>query len=369
MKILICYGTRPEVIKLAPLIHSFKSFGIEAMLCDTGQHEGLLDQAQEFFEIKSDYSLQLMTENQSLNQLSSRILSRFEKVLDDFNPDLVFVQGDTTTAFTISLACFHRKVDVCHVEAGLRTYDLEAPFPEEMNRQVISRLAKFHFAPTKKAYENLINDGIKSNRIIITGNTVIDSLLWTIKKIKSGYTNAFIDKWANYVSKYKHLIIVTQHRRENLGLGIIEVCNALNEIYNSTDCQIIWPLHPNPKVHESIKSSQLSSNAVNFIDPLDYPSFIWLLSKATLVISDSGGIQEEAPSFGVKVLVTRGSTERNEGIENNTSILVGTNKDKIVKTTLGILGGLESNTNIVNPYGDGNAAKKIVDFVLNYNHL
>ena len=369
MKILICYGTRPEVIKMASLIHSFRSAGQEVMLCDTGQHEELLDQAKKFFELESDYSLQLMTENQSLNRLSSRILSSFENVLDDFNPDLVFVQGDTTTAFTISLACFHRKIDVCHVEAGLRTYDLEAPFPEEMNRQVISKLAKFHFAPTQKAFDNLINDGIQSNRIIITGNTVIDSLFWTLKKLDRGYTNPFINKWTDYISDNKPLIIVTLHRRENLGSGIIEVCNALNKIYKSTNCQIIWPLHPNPKVYESIKSSQLGINSVNFVEPLDYPSFIWLLSKASLVISDSGGIQEEAPSFGVKVLVTRESTERTEGIENNTSIIVGTNKDKIVKNTLRIIGSAEPKINTVNPYGNGNAAKKIVDFVLNFNHL
>lgn len=362
MKILICFGTRPEAIKMAPIYLALKKNGISFKLCVTAQHREMLDQVLDFFELVPDYDLNLMQPNQGLNEISSRILSEIDIVFNKEKFDLVLVHGDTTTSVLVALAAFHRNIKIMHIEAGLRTYNKQAPFPEEVNRQLSGRLSDFHMAPTIKAQENLLLEGVKEKDILVTGNSVIDALNFTVNKIKNGFTNATIEKLKIELNFDKNIILVTGHRRENHGHGFINICNALIEIAKK-DVEIVFPVHLNPNVRQIVFDMLKDNLNIHLIEPLDYPSFVWLMQKSKVIISDSGGIQEEAPTFNVPVIVTREVTERSEGIISGHSFLVGTDKIKIIDKTLEILNKTHIKTNKENPYGDGKTSERIVSFI------
>ncbi|MCM2302639.1 MAG: UDP-N-acetylglucosamine 2-epimerase (non-hydrolyzing) [Flavobacteriaceae bacterium] len=362
IKILLCFGTRPEAIKMAPIVHALKKQkGVEVNVCVTAQHRQMLDQVLDFFEITPDYDLDLMMPNQSLNLLSSRILEKIDIVLLEVKPDWVLVHGDTTTSAMVAIAAFHQNIKVGHVEAGLRTYNKQAPFPEEVNRQLTSRIADVHFAPTNESVQNLVKEGILKDTIFKVGNTVVDALQWAIQKMNSGYHNKEILKLENQLDKSKKLILVTGHRRENFGDGFLKVCEALIDLSEREDVEIVYPVHLNPKVQEPVYKLLSNNKNIHLIPPAEYPLFIWLMQRAALIISDSGGIQEEAPTLGKRVLVTRNVTERKEGIDQGFSILVGTDKDKIVNEATQILEHFKGFDRIENPYGDGKASERIVE--------
>lgn len=364
MKLLFILGTRPEAIKMAPLILKFKEiFGSDIKVLATAQHRKMLDQVLDFFEINPDYDLNLMTPNQSLNNLSGKLFFAVDEVYNDCKPDWVFVHGDTTTSAICAWAAFHRSIKVAHVEAGLRTYNKYAPFPEEINRQITGRIADVHFAPTLNAKKNLLKEGADGKNIIVTGNTVIDALFLGISKLKSGYTDDEIEKLKIIRDTNKRLILVTGHRRENFGEGFIQICNALIEIAtNYKDVQIIYPVHLNPNVQKPVYSLLSNYRNISLIEPLGYPAFLWLMQQAYLILTDSGGIQEEAPSLGIPVLVMREVTERPEAVETGVVKLVGTDKQRIVSEVSKLLENVEhykQMSNRMNPYGDGKACERI----------
>ena len=361
MKILLCFGTRPEAIKMAPLFHELKKKSFVVLVCVTAQHREMLDQVLDFFEIVPDYDLDLMKPNQTLNRLSANILSKVDEVFNIVKPDLVLVHGDTTTSSMVALAAFHFGIKVGHVEAGLRTFNKHAPFPEEINRQITGRLADYHFAPTIISQLNLINEGVSKESILITGNTIIDALLYTKEKLELGYINNQIKKFQFLINK--KFILVTGHRRESFGQGFNNICEALIEIAKDEAIHIIFPVHLNPNVKEPVNKILSNFKNIHLINPVEYPSMVWLLQNCTLIISDSGGIQEEAPTFNKTILITRNVSERPEGIEKGYSFLVGTNKKVIIEKAKYFL---EKKTQSLskNPYGDGTASKKIVDFIL-----
>ncbi|AUC82087.1 non-hydrolyzing UDP-N-acetylglucosamine 2-epimerase [Lacinutrix sp. Bg11-31] len=360
--VLICIGTRPEAIKMAPVYFEFLKSGYNTKLCVTAQHRDLLDQVLHFFKMTPDFDLDLMTPNQTLNMLSSRILEGIDNIFIEQKIDLVLVHGDTTTSSVIALAAFNRKIKVAHVEAGLRTYNKQSPFPEEMNRQLTGRLADFHFAPGETANQNLKKEGVLVNNILVTGNTVIDALKITSTILDEGFNNTIIQNLNEKIDFNKKIVLVTGHRRENFGEGFESICNALVEISKDSDVELVFPVHLNPNVQEVVYKRLSNLPNVHLIAPLDYPTFIWIMKKSHLIISDSGGVQEEAPTFGVPVLVTRTVTERQEGITAGCSFLVGTNKIVIVTKAKEILSKSKDYNKTINPYGDGNASKKIVDF-------
>jgi len=372
-KILIVFGTRPEAIKMAPVVKGFlanKSF--ETKVCVTAQHREMLDQVLTFFDISPDYDLNLMKKGQDLYDLTGRILSQVKEVLKDFEPDYVFVHGDTTTSMAVALAGFYFGTKVCHVEAGLRTYDKKAPFPEEINRQITGRIADYHFAPTPVSKQNLIKEGVESDHISITGNTVIDALYMSVKKVEEIQGNIEIDSLSNLVDDSKDLILVTGHRRENFGDGFLSICRALKRLADNNNVQVIYPVHMNPNVQGPVYEILSSCENVHLINPLSYPAFVWLMSKAKIIITDSGGVQEEAPSLGKPVLVMRDVTERPEAVKEGTVILVGTNEDKIVHEAMDLLNNKERYQNMSmkhNPYGDGNATKRIVEYLENLHQI
>ncbi len=369
INILICMGTRPEGIKLAPVVELLKnrSETFKFKICSTGQHKEMLDQVFRFFNIKPDYDLSLMTENQSLGYLSSRILTDMNKVLTDANPDVILIQGDTTTAFLTALSGFYKRIRVGHVEAGLRTYDKYNPFPEEINRQLISRLVDFHFAPTKKAFDNLMDENINKENIIITGNTIVDAILWGIKKILRNKKNPDIEELSGILDKDKKIILVTMHRRESFGEDIENVCKALKAIStNYKGIQIVYPVHLNPNVRKPVFELLGKADNIKLIDPLGYEPFLWLMSRSHLIITDSGGIQEEAPTLKKPVLVIRKKTERMESVDRGISRLVGTETKDIIDNVCKILDNEECYKEMIpdkNPYGDGHAAERILDFI------
>ena len=361
MKILLCFGTRPEAIKLAPLYHELKKNSyFEVKVCVTAQHREMLDQVLDFFEIKPDFDLNLMIENQTLNSLSSKILNDIDIILKVQNPDLVIVHGDTTTSSIVALAAFHRNIKIGHVEAGLRTYNKNAPYPEEINRQITSRLADFHFAPTLIAQYNLYKEGIPSDDILLTGNTVIDAVQWAKFNIDS---KNILFSHLEYITKTP-FILVTGHRRENFGDKFVEFCEALLKIVETNEINIIFPVHLNPKVEESVNKILGNNKKICLLKPVNYPEMIWLMNKCSFIISDSGGIQEEAPTLKKHVLVTRDVSERPEGLEMGFSTLVGTNKDIIVEKANHFIKN-PFITSLDNPYGDGTASTKIVEFLYN----
>jgi len=372
-KILIVFGTRPEAIKMAPVVKEFIKHRdvFETRVCVTAQHREMLDQVLDLFEIKPEYDLNIMKPGQDLFDITSNVLSGIKNVIEDFNPDVLIVHGDTTTTFTASLAAFYKKVKIAHVEAGLRTYNLDSPWPEEANRQLTGRLADYHFAPTETAAENLINEGRSKDNIFITGNTVIDALYWVLEKnrkeSKEEDLKELIFNYGYKISK-RDIILVTGHRRENFGRGFLNICNALKEIADRRpDIDIVYPVHLNPNVQKVVYDILSDSENIYLIDPLDYRPFTYLMSRSKLVLTDSGGIQEEAPSLGKPVLVMRDTTERPEAVEASTVKLVGTDKDKIIEFVIKLLEDnafYEQMSKAHNPYGDGNAAERIVECLL-----
>ncbi len=369
-KALFIFGTRPEAIKMAPVVQYFKQFPqqIETKVCVTAQHREMLDQVLDFFDIQPDYDLNLMKKGQNLFELSARILTHLHPVLDRYRPDLVLVHGDTTTTMMGSIAAFYGGAKIGHVEAGLRTHNKYAPFPEEINRQITGRVTDFHFAPTRKAKENLLLENTAEKNIVITGNTVIDALYSGMKKLET-YEDQEIKQLKNIVDTDKKLVLVTGHRRENFGEGFINICLAIKEIAEQNpNVQVIYPVHLNPNVQKPVFDILGNISNVHLIDPLSYPAFLWLMNQSFMIITDSGGIQEEAPSLGKPVLVMRETTERPEAVEAGTVLLVGTDKQKIVNTTNELLqeGYLyQQMKKSHNPYGDGKASQRIFDFVMN----
>ncbi|AIP98491.1 UDP-N-acetylglucosamine 2-epimerase [Ornithobacterium rhinotracheale H06-030791] len=370
-KILIVFGTRPEAIKMAPLVKGFQNDmqNFETRVCVTAQHREMLDQVLDFFQITPDYDLNLMRPGQNLNQLTAEILIQLKSVLDDFQPDFVFVHGDTTTSMAAALASFYQQITVCHIEAGLRTYNLASPFPEEMNRQITARIAQYHFAPTPRAKQNLINEGIAEKNIIVTGNTVIDALMQSVEKIKQNPSivhQDLIDKIKN-----QEIILITGHRRENHGTGIQNICRAILALAQKyPEKRFIYPVHLNPKIKEPVQELLGNTENILLVPPLAYQDFIWLMNQSKIIITDSGGIQEEAPSLGKPVLVTRNTTERPEALEHGTVILVGTDTQKIINETSRLLDNTAfyaQMSNLHNPYGDGKACEKIINFTENLN--
>jgi UDP-N-acetylglucosamine 2-epimerase (non-hydrolysing) len=365
LKILVCFGTRPEAIKMAPVIQELKKQKLDFKVCVTAQHREMLDQVLDFFEIGPDHDLDLMQPNQSLNELSSKILKEIDRVLQKELPDVVLVQGDTTSATMVSLAAFHRRIKVGHIEAGLRTYNKTAPFPEEINRQLTARIADFHFAPTAKANSNLLKEQIPKEQLCITGNTVVDALQWAIAKMESEALSEDIQKIKTLLNPNKKLILVTGHRRENFGVGLIHICEALLELSEREDVELIYPVHLNPNVTGPVQELLSHKKNIHLIAPVSYPTMLWLMQECSLIISDSGGIQEEAPTFKKPVLVTREVSERMEGVDAGFSFLVGTDKNKIVAEAIRLLDIVTDFSGIENPYGDGKAAFRIVEFLKN----
>lgn len=372
IKNLIIFGTRPEAIKMAPLVRAFKKYPdqFDTKVCITAQHREMLDQVLEFFEIVPDYDLNLMRPNQNLYNLTSDILLGLKPVLEAFKPDYVYVHGDTTTTMAASLAGFYHGSKICHVEAGLRTYNLHSPFPEEMNRQVTTVLTDFFFAPTTTSQDNLLKEGKSKDAVCVTGNTVIDALIHGVNKVNEpSFEDKEIDLLKTIIQPDKQLILVTGHRRENHGEAFIRICEALKQIANEhPNVQIIYPVHLNPNVQKPVYDILSGIENIYLIAPLAYPAFIWLMEKSYLLITDSGGVQEEAPSLGKPVLVMRDTTERPEAVTAGTVILVGTDKQKIIFETSRLLNdadAYQAMSRVHNPYGDGQACAKIVKFIQN----
>tara|TARA_R110002072_G_scaffold7503_2_gene40401 strand:- start:139572 stop:140696 length:1125 start_codon:yes stop_codon:yes gene_type:complete len=368
-KNLIVFGTRPEAIKMAPLVKAFLNEDcFDTKVCVTAQHREMLDQVLDFFEITPDYDLDVMKPNQNLYSLTATIIEGMKPVLEEVQPDYVYVHGDTTTSMAVGIAGFYAGAKVCHVEAGLRTYDRQYPFPEEFNRQLTGRIADYHFAPTKGSKENLLQERTDEKSILVTGNTVIDALLFGIDKVTStGYSDAEIDMLTSKVDLSKKIILVTGHRRENHGEGLMNICTALKNVAEAyPNTQIIYPVHLNPNVKGPVHELLAGVTNILLVPPLAYPAFIWLMEKSYLIITDSGGIQEEAPSLGKPVLVTRTTTERPEAVAEGTVLLVGTDIEEITSKTKQLLDDetyYASMSELHNPYGDGKSVARIVDFI------
>ncbi len=371
--ILIIFGTRPEAIKLAPVIHELqsRSEAFTVRVCSTSQHQDLLNQALDIFRIKPDFNLNVMQSGQSLYHVTSSALRQLEKVLDQTQPDWVLVQGDTNSTFTAALAAFYQRISIAHVEAGLRTGDKYSPFPEEMFRKMTDSLADLYFAPTETALRNLLAEGIASEKMHITGNTGIDALLQTAAShqepgVKRGMAKKF-ESQHGFSLQDRSLLLVTLHRRESFGADLENMCLALKDISrNLPGVDIIWPLHPNPKVNKPASAVLKDTPSVHLIDPLDYNSFVYLMAQARLILTDSGGIQEEAPSLGKPVLVLRPNTERPEGIAAGTALLAGTSRTSITEKTLHLMkseSAYQEMARRANPYGDGHAARRIADIL------
>lgn len=373
MKILLVFGTRPEAIKMAPLVKGFAEHqgSFDVRVCVTAQHREMLDQVLDLFDIKPDYDLNIMQSGQDLYDVTSKVLIGMREVLHSFQPDLVLVHGDTTTTLSATLAAFYQRIDVGYVEAGLRTGDIYSPWPEEANRLLTTRIAKYHFAPTESNKVNLMNERINETKIVVTGNTVIDALFMVLDKINSNLElkSSVIHsiKQKGYSVTDRKMILVTGHRRENFGDGFINICEALKELaqeYEKID--FVYPVHLNPNVQRPVNDILKNISNVYLIEPLDYLPFVYLLSQSYLVLTDSGGVQEEAPSLAKPVLVMRDTTERPEAVDSGTVLLVGTSKDSI-KTNVIRLIESELNYNKMafahNPYGDGNATSKIINFL------
>lgn len=365
-KILFLFGTRPEAIKMAPLIKTFQRDSLFSVkVAVTAQHREMLDQVLAFFEIKVDYDLNIMKPNQTLHELTSNLISRItDEILLKETFDYVFVQGDTSTVLAGSLAAFYQKIKIVHVEAGLRSNNLHSPFPEEMNRVLTSNIADFHFCPTTLSKENLVREN-HTNNVFVVGNTVIDALLQSLKKIEGQGENSFY-KLFDFVDFNKKIILITCHRRENFGKPFEEICEAILEIAESNiDIQIVFPVHLNPNIKE-IAYNKLKRNNIHLINPLNYLELIWIMNKSYLILTDSGGIQEEAPSLGKPVIVLREETERTEGINVGNAILVGSNKNKIISVVNDLLKDeikYKNISNIQNPYGDGDTSEKIKEIL------
>lgn len=370
LKLLIVFGTRPEAIKMAPIVTRLnRTLGVDLRVCVTAQHREMLDQVLGLFAITPDVDLGLMQPGQDLTDVMTRVLEGLRQVLREYRPDMLLVQGDTTTTFAASLAAFYQKVPVCHVEAGLRTGNIHAPWPEEMNRRLTSAIASLHFAPTRRAAENLLREGVPADRIEITGNTVIDALFDVMTRMRTDVSlrEAMHARFA-FLDPRKRLILVTGHRRESFGEGFESICAALRDLGQRQDVEIVYPVHLNPCVQEPVRRL-LSNNArIHLLEPLEYLPFVYLMDRAYLILTDSGGIQEEAPSLGKPVLVMREVTERPEAVEAGTVRLVGTDRQRILREATLLLDSREQYDRMArahNPYGDGHAAERIVRRLLN----
>ena len=381
-KILLTFGTRPEAIKMAPLIlelhkHSNK---VETIVCVTGQHREMLDQVLSIFKIKPDFDLNIMKQGQDLYDITSNVLVGLRDIYKQVHPDLVLVHGDTTTSMAAALAAYYQQISVGHVEAGLRTHNIYSPWPEEINRQLIGRISSYNFSPTATSSVNLLKEGADKSTIYITGNTVIDSLYWVVNKIKTDEQlnirlKAEIKSFGYDIDRLQHqkrMVLITGHRRENLGEGFIHIAQAIQELSTHfPNVDFVYPMHLNPNVrksiHEVLGNDLAHFSNMFFIEPLEYLSFIYMMEKADIVLTDSGGIQEEAPSLKKPVLVMRDTTERPEAVEAGTVILVGTDKEKIVANVSQLLtdnAHYQQMAKAINPYGDGKACKRIVDILL-----
>ena len=365
MRILSVFGTRPEAIKMAPVVKALDMVpGIEARVCVTAQHRQMLDQVLDLFDIRPDYDLDIMEANQNLTQITSRVLSGLDEILEDLRPCRVLVHGDTTTTFAASLAAYYRRIPVAHVEAGLRTGDIYAPFPEEMNRKLTDAISDILFAPTEKARDNLLHVGIPAERIFVTGNTVIDALFHVTSMLRDDdeVLRTARDLFP-YLDGERRLILVTGHRRESFGAGFERICEALARLAERSDVQIVYPVHLNPNVREPVERVLGGRDNIHLIEPLDYLPFVFLMESAYLIITDSGGIQEEAPSLGKPVLVMRSVTERPEAVQAGTVKLVGTDVKAIVGESERLLDDQQAYAEMSrahNPYGDGKASQRIV---------
>ena len=384
-KIMLVFGTRPEAIKMAPLVKTFQKYPDDfcTVVCVTGQHREMLDQVLNIFEIHPDYDLNIMQKGQDLYDVTVKVLIGMRDVLNEAKPDIVFVHGDTTTSTAAALAAFYMQIPVGHIEAGLRTHNMYSPWPEEMNRQITGRIATYNFSPTSLSKENLIRENVKDTSILVTGNTVIDALHIVIDRIKNdNELRAHIEEkllFAGYelrrLDKGKKLILITGHRRENFGDGFLNICNAIKYLaIKYKDVDFVYPMHLNPNVRNSIHkvfgANSLKIDNMFFIDPLEYLEFVLLMSKSFVVLTDSGGIQEEAPGLGKPVIVMRDTTERPEALDAGTVKLVGTDYNKIVKEISNLIDSdveYVKMSHAVNPYGDGMACERIVEFVKNIN--
>ena len=380
-KIMLVFGTRPEAIKMAPLVKAFQKHTdeFETVVCVTGQHREMLDQVLSLFEIKPDFDLNIMKQGQDLYDITSRVLLGMRDVIKECRPDIVFVHGDTTTSTAAALAAFYSQIPVAHVEAGLRTNDIYSPWPEEVNRQITGRIATYNFSPTPRSRENLLKENVPDSRITVTGNTVIDALHWVTEKIKGDQSlNATLAaelKEKGYdvarLDGNRRLVLITGHRRENFGDGFHNICNALKALSEKfPDVDFVYPMHLNPNVrrpiHETFGADLSGLGNMFFIEPLEYLMFIFLMEKSDIVLTDSGGIQEEAPGLGKPVLVMRDTTERPEAVDAGTVKLVGTDYDAIVDNVSQLLtdkGAYDAMSHAANPYGDGKACGRIISFV------
>ncbi|HEX2989451.1 MAG TPA: UDP-N-acetylglucosamine 2-epimerase (non-hydrolyzing) [Anaerolineales bacterium] len=378
MKILSVFGTRPEAVKMAPVVRALKeTAGIESLVCVTAQHRQMLDQVLDLFEIRPDYDLDLMRDNQSLAELSAAIFTNLDPVLAEFKPDWVLAQGDTTTVAITSMLAFYRRIKFGHVEAGLRTHNKWHPFPEEINRRIATATADLHFAPTEWSRQNLLRENIEDGIIVVTGNPVIDALGHVSKQeepaqIRELLQTLGIDKQASGETGRKRLILLTAHRRENFGKPIEDICQAVGTLASRGDVEIVYPVHLNPNVQEPVNRLLKGVPHVTLLPPLDYLPLVHLMKQAALILTDSGGIQEEAPAFGVPVLVLRETTERPEGVEAGTLKLVGTETDRIVREATRLLDeplAYAKMAKSANPYGDGHAAERIVQALLHARGL
>lgn len=380
LKVLTIFGTRPEAIKIAPLLEILeKTDEIKSIVCVTAQHREMLDQVLDIFQISPQYDLNLMKDNQTLSQITGDILKGVEDVLKSEKPEIVLVHGDTTTSMASSLAAYYQQIPIGHVEAGLRTYNKYSPFPEEINRHIIGVTADYHFAPTNRAKNNLLKENVPEEKIFVTGNTVIDALFYIKKKInKDRALKQVLEEKYSFIDPNKKLILVTGHRRESFGKGFENICLAIKDIAERfDDIQIVYPVHLNPNVRSTVENllGKINSNNDNkeqkifLVNPIDYVSFVYFMDRSYLILTDSGGIQEEAPSLGKPVLVMREVTERPEGIEAGVVRLVGVNKETIVKETIRLLENIDeykSMSEQQNPYGDGHASERIVEVISNY---
>jgi UDP-N-acetylglucosamine 2-epimerase (non-hydrolysing) len=373
-KILTVFGTRPEAIKMAPVVKALRECAqLESKVCVTAQHREMLDQVLHLFHITPDFDLNIMQPGQDLFDVTSKILLGLRDVLKEWKPDVLLVHGDTATSFVASLAAFYEQVKVGHVEAGLRTYNLKAPWPEEGNRQLTGRIANYHFAPTPKSQNNLLQEGTEDSSILVTGNTVIDALLDVLTNIKTNPSKEqslkeHIQK-LGYIPSERKCILITGHRRENFGMGFESMCTAMKEIaLKFPDCDLVYPVHLNPNVLKPVQRILSDVSNVFLIEPLDYEPFVYLMSRSYFILTDSGGVQEEAPSLGKPVLVMRDTTERPEAVEAGTVKLVGADYNKIVEECSLLLTNQEEYQKMAlahNPYGDGKAARRIVEFLQN----
>jgi UDP-N-acetylglucosamine 2-epimerase (non-hydrolysing) len=379
IKILSIFGTRPEAVKMAPIIRLLKQTpGIESRVCVTAQHRQMLDQVLELFQIKPDYDLDLMRDDQSLAQISASIFTHLDPILASFQPDWVLVVGDTTTVVTTSLLTYFRRIKLGHVEAGLRTHNKWHPFPEEINRRIATVIADLHFAPTEWSKSNLLREGVEEKNILVTGNSVIDALSFVAKQEEPEQITALLNQLGLTIKRQetsglvtRRLILVTAHRRENFGQPLENICYAIKELATCEDVEIVYPVHLNPKVQEPVNRILRGTPHITLLPPLDYLPMVHLMKHAKLILTDSGGLQEEAPSLGVPVLVMRETTERPEGVEAGTLKLIGTETSRIVQEAKRLLDDPIAYTKMakaVNPYGDGHAAERIIEALMSASH-